>query len=72
MKTKMAVFFSLLLSLLLTGHGFSQCFSSTNCTGDPVEAADQRECCVRTDDGHSFTNGSTCILCIGNTLTSFQ
>ncbi|CAI8047959.1 hypothetical protein GBAR_LOCUS26511, partial [Geodia barretti] len=54
----------LFLLLLLTGQGFSQCFTNTDCTGGLVEAADQRACCVGTDDGLSFNNGTTCTLCV--------
>ncbi|CAI8008867.1 hypothetical protein GBAR_LOCUS6036 [Geodia barretti] len=54
----------LFLLLLLTGQGFSQCFTNTNCTGGLVVAADQRACCVGTDDGLSFNDGTTCTLCV--------
>ncbi|CAI8020301.1 hypothetical protein GBAR_LOCUS12147, partial [Geodia barretti] len=54
----------LFLFLLQTGQGFSQCFTNTNCTGGVVVAADQRACCVGTDDGLSFNDGTTCILCV--------
>ena len=55
----------LLLVLLLTGEGFSQCFDSTGCTGNLVRAVHQRDCCVGTNDGLSFNNGVTCTNCIG-------
>ncbi|CAI8047950.1 hypothetical protein GBAR_LOCUS26509, partial [Geodia barretti] len=34
------------------------------CTGGLVVAADHRACCVGTDDGLSFNDGTTCTLCI--------
>ena len=49
--------------------GLPQCFSNTNCTGAVVDAADQRDCCVGTDDGLSYHNGTNCHLCIGMFLT---
>ena len=67
---KMEAVLHLLLLLLLTGQGFSQCFSSTNCTGGLVVAADQRACCVGTDDGLSFNNGTSCNLCIGMSVVA--
>ena len=45
--------------------GLSQCFTNTDCSGAPVPAADQRTCCVGTDGGLSYNNGTTCTLCIG-------
>ena len=59
---------SAILALFLSfqiGQGFSQCFTNTDCTGGLVEAADERACCVGTDDGLSFNDGTTCNLCIG-------
>ena len=56
---------SLILVLLLAERGFSQCFSSTNCTGAQVAAVDQRDCCVGTDDGLSYRDNATCNLCVG-------
>ena len=54
-------------SLLLFQEGSSQlCYNSTDCTGARVAATDERNCCVGTDDGLSFHDGSTCSLCIGN------
>ena len=32
----------------------SQCYTSSNCTGDTVPADDVRDCCVGTDDGQSY------------------
>ena len=58
---KMEAVLYLFLLLLLTGQSFSQCFTDTDCTGGLVVAADQRACCVGTDDGLSFNNGTTCI-----------
>ena len=54
------------LSLLLFQEGSSQCYNSTDCTGARVAATDEHNCCVGTDDGLSFHDGSTCSLCIGN------
>ena len=45
--------------------GLSQCFTNTDCSGALVPAADQRACCVGTDDGLSYNNGTTCTLCKG-------
>ena len=59
------VWISLLIVLLLTGQGFSQCFTSTDCTGDQVPADNQRECCVGTDTGLTYNDGGTCTVCIG-------
>ena len=64
-KMAVSVILSLLLVSLLPGQGFSQCFTGTNCTGDEVVALDKRDCCVGTDDGLSFSDGSNCSLCIG-------
>ena len=57
---------SLLLVLLLTGEGLSQCFTSNGCTGDQVPADNQRECCVGTNTGLSYYDGGSCTVCIGN------
>ena len=69
---KMEAVLHLLLFLLLTGQGFSQCFTDTNCTGRVVVAADQRACCVGTDDGLSFNDGTTCTLCIGMSVVAID
>ena len=53
------------LVLLLTGEGLSQCFTSADCTGDQVPASSERECCVGTDTGLSYNDGGTCTVCIG-------
>ena len=47
------------LIFLLTGQGSaqSQCYTSSNCTGDTVPADDARDCCVGTNDGQSFGVG---------------
>ena len=60
-----SVILALLFVSLLPDQGFSQCFTGTNCTGDEVVALDERDCCVGTDDGLSFSDGSSCTLCIG-------
>ena len=64
-KMAVAVILALLFVSLLPGQGFSQCFTGTNCTGGEVVALDKRDCCVGTDDGLSFSDGSNCTLCIG-------
>ena len=46
--------------------GFSQCFTTTSCTGGTVPASTARECCVETNEGLSFSDGGTCTVCIGN------
>ena len=64
-KMAVSVILALLFVSLLPGQGFSQCFTGTNCTGGEVVALDERDCCVGTDDGLSFSDGSNCSLCIG-------
>ena len=64
LRTIMAVVVFLFV-LQLTGQVFSQCFTSTDCTGSQVTAVDQRTCCVETSDGLSYNDGSTCNICIG-------
>ena len=56
---------SLVLVLLFSGQGFSQCFTNAGCTGDQVPAVSQRECCVETNTGLSYNDGGTCSMCIG-------
>ena len=56
---------SLMLVLLFSGQGFSQCFTSADCTGDQVPASNRRECCVETDTGLSYNDVGTCNVCIG-------
>ena len=57
---------ALYISMLSELEGFSQCFTSNDCTGDQVPASNQRECCVGTNTGLSFTdNDGTCSACIG-------
>ena len=51
---------------MLTGEGFSQCFTGTDCTDDQVPAANKRECCIGTNDGLSYNDRGTCTECIGN------
>ena len=46
--------------------GFSQCFTTTSCTGGTVPASTARECCIETNEGLSFSDGGTCTVCIGN------
>ena len=65
MEKMPAALYHLLLVLLLTGEGFSQCFDSTGCTGSLVGAVDQRDCCVGTNNGLSFNDGGICTICIG-------
>ena len=64
-KMAVSVILALLFVSLLPGQGFSQCFTGTNCTGGQVVALDERDCCVGTDDGLSFSDGSSYSLCIG-------
>ena len=66
MEKMAAVLYHLLLVLLLTGEGFSQCYNSTGCTGSLVVAVDQRDCCIGTNNGLSFNIGGICTNCIGN------
>ena len=53
------------LILLLTRESVSQCFTNTDCTGVVIVASDEQVCCVETNDGISFNDGSSCNLCIG-------
>ena len=55
----------LVLVLLLTGQGFSQCFTGSNCTGDQVPAVSQKDCCVGTNTGLSYNDTWGCTVCIG-------
>ena len=41
------------------------CYNNSNCTGAVFYAEDQRDCCIGTNDGLSYNNGSSCHLCIG-------
>ena len=63
---------ALFITLLFAGRGLSQCFTNTDCTGNVVEAADRRDCCVKTSDGLSFNDGSSCNLCIGKAVYSWS
>ena len=58
--------------LVLSEEGFSQCFTNTDCTGDEVVVTDRRDCCVGTDDGISFQNGSSCSLCVGMAVVALD
>ena len=53
------------ITLLLTGEGLSQCYTGTDCTGSVVSASNQRDCCVGTNDGLYYRDGSTCSICVG-------
>ena len=44
---------------------FSQCYSSTSCTGSIIAASSARDCCAGTDDGLSFSDAEGCHVCIG-------
>ena len=57
-----------LFTLLLTGESLSQCYTGTDCTGNVVSASNQKDCCVGTNDGLSFSDGSICSICIGMRL----
>ena len=39
--------------------------SEVNASGCEVNVSDIKECCVRTNDGLSFDNGTSCTNCIG-------
>ena len=45
--------------------GIFRCYTRTDCTGTVIEAANQRDCCVGTNDGLSYGDGDTCNPCIG-------
>ena len=49
------------LILLLTRGSSSQCFTNTDCTGGIILASDEQVCCVETNGGMSFNDGSNCI-----------
>ena len=55
---------------LPTGH--CQCYTAPVCGGDTIDVteagspiANQTDCCVGTNAGLSYNNGSSCNLCIG-------
>ena len=60
------MFSAVLIVLLLIGRGFSQCYTDSACGGTAIAATDQRACCVGTDNGLSYNDGTSCNLCIGN------
>ena len=44
---------------------FSQCYTGTSCSGSIVTAASERQCCVDTETGLSYSNSAGCTTCIG-------
>ena len=60
-----------LLFLLLTGRGFSQCFTDSECTGSTVAAGSNRDCCFETADGLAFLSNGTCTACPSELLHIF-
>ena len=67
------IFYCVFVILLLIGQGSaqSQCYTSSNCTGDTIPADDARDCCVGTNDGQSYGIGpGNCEVtqCIGECL----
>ena len=61
------MFSAVFIVLLLIVRGSSQCFTNSVCTGTAIAATDQKGCCVGTDNGLSYNDGTTCNLCIGIT-----
>ena len=59
------MFSAVLIVLLLIGRGSSQCYTVSACAGTAIAATDQRGCCVGTDNGLSYNDGTTCNMCIG-------
>jgi hypothetical protein len=53
-----------LTGVLFATQGYSQCYNDTTCTGNVIPATDRKDCCVRTEDGLSFSDGGTCRGCI--------
>ena len=53
------IIYCVIVILLLTGHSSaqSQCYNSSNCTGDTVPADNATECCGQTSDGQSYAVG---------------
>ena len=49
--------------------GSCQCFDSVSCTGALVDASNERDCCVGTNNGLSFNDGGICTNCIGMYVT---
>ena len=45
--------------------GIFRCYTHTDCTGTVIEASNQRDCCVGTNDGLSYGDGDTCNPCTG-------
>ena len=69
--------FMIFKTCLLTGN--CQCYTDTVCTGDTIDVteaglpiADQADCCVGTNAGLSYNDGSSCNLCIGMSVWSLQ
>ena len=50
------IIYCVIVILLLTGAQ-SQCYTSSNCTGDIVPADNATECCGQTSDGQSYGVG---------------
>ena len=55
-------FFSILLYLATR---VSECYTNADCTGNQVAVTNQRQCCVWTNDGLSYSDGSSCMVCRG-------
>ena len=54
---------SSLLTLLLIGQGYSQCFTTSDCTGDAVPAATPNDCCGESSGGVALLSNGICIHC---------
>ena len=55
----------LIIILEVAGRSFSQCFREIDCSGDRIHEVGQRDCCIKTSDGVSYNDGTTCSQCIG-------
>lgn len=48
---------------------FSECYTSSSCSGSTVRASSAKDCCVGTDEGLSFFDGVNCRACTGQLHT---
>ena len=51
--------------LLYLATRVSECYTNADCTGNQVAVTNQRQCCVWTNDGLSYSDGSSCTVCRG-------
>lgn len=60
-----------LLILSVSSGGFSQCYTTTECTGRIAPGSNPEECCVGTGNGVAFLDAGVCIPC-HNEMRSLQ